>query len=106
MITIIYDEKGKDMSLQASGHAGYAPKGQAYRPNSALLFGNCPQTQKSPGAGQTPSVKPCGFATSLSEGGNPLSHRCAMPAPPRGGAYLLQTVRCLKAPPFGGAGTP
>ncbi len=26
------------------------------------------------GAGQTPSVKPCGFATSLSEGGNPLSH--------------------------------
>lgn len=28
MITIIYDEKGKDMSLQASGHAGYAPKGQ------------------------------------------------------------------------------
>ena len=73
---------------------------QAYRPNSAVLFGNCPQTQKSPeGAGQTPSVKPCGFATSLSEGGNPLSHRCAMPAPPRGGAYLLQTVRCLKAPP-------
>ena len=71
-----------------------------------VLFGNCPQTQKSPGAGRTPSVKPCGFATSLSEGGNPLSHRCAMPAPPRGGAYLLQTVRCLKAPPFGGAGTP
>ena len=28
MITIIYGEKGKDMSLQASGHAGYAPKGQ------------------------------------------------------------------------------
>ena len=28
MTTIIYDEKGKDMSLQASGHAGYAPKGQ------------------------------------------------------------------------------
>lgn len=28
MITIIYDEKGKDMDLQASGHAGYAPKGQ------------------------------------------------------------------------------
>lgn len=28
MITIIYDKKGKDMSLQASGHAGYAPKGQ------------------------------------------------------------------------------
>ena len=28
MITIIYDEKGKDMSLQTSGHAGYAPKGQ------------------------------------------------------------------------------
>lgn len=27
MITIIYGEKGKDMSLQASGHAGYAPKG-------------------------------------------------------------------------------
>ena len=25
---------------------------------------------KSPGAGQTPSVKPCGFATSLSEGGS------------------------------------
>ena len=28
MITIIYDEKGHDMILQASGHAGYAPKGQ------------------------------------------------------------------------------
>mgnify|MGYP004572954043 CR=1 FL=1 len=28
MITIIYDEAGQDMSLQASGHAGYAPKGQ------------------------------------------------------------------------------
>lgn len=28
MITIIYDEKRKDISLQASGHAGYAPKGQ------------------------------------------------------------------------------
>lgn len=28
MITIIYDKKGKDMSLQASGHAGYAPRGQ------------------------------------------------------------------------------
>ncbi len=28
MITIIYDEKGQDMILQASGHAGYAPKGQ------------------------------------------------------------------------------
>lgn len=27
MITIIYDEKGKDMILQASGHAGYAEKG-------------------------------------------------------------------------------
>ena len=25
---------------------------------------------KSPGAGRTPSVKPCGFATSLSEGGS------------------------------------
>ena len=61
---------------------------------------------KSPGAGRTPSVKPCGFATSLSEGGNPLRHRCAMPPPPKGGGYLLQTVRCLKAPPVGGAGTP
>ena len=57
-------------------------------------------------AGRTPSVKPCGFATSLWEGGDPLRHRCAMPAPPRGGGYLLQTVRCLKAPPLGGAGTP
>lgn len=28
MITIIYDEKEHDMILQASGHAGYAPKGQ------------------------------------------------------------------------------
>lgn len=28
MITIIYDEKEKDMILQASGHAEYAPKGQ------------------------------------------------------------------------------
>lgn len=28
MITIIYDEKGHDMILQASGHAGFAPKGQ------------------------------------------------------------------------------
>lgn len=28
MITIIYDEKEHDMTLQASGHAGYAPKGQ------------------------------------------------------------------------------
>ena len=28
MITIIYDEKGHDMILQASGHAEYAPKGQ------------------------------------------------------------------------------
>ena len=27
MITIIYDEKEKDMILQASGHAGYAEKG-------------------------------------------------------------------------------
>lgn len=26
MITIIYDEKRKDISLQASGHAGYARK--------------------------------------------------------------------------------
>ena len=50
-------------------------------------------------AGRTPSVKPCGSATSLSEGGDPLRHRCAMPPPPRGGGYLLQTVRCLKAPP-------
>lgn len=28
MITIIYDEKEHDMTLQASGHAGFAPKGQ------------------------------------------------------------------------------
>ena len=28
MITIIYNEKGQDMILQASGHAGFAPKGQ------------------------------------------------------------------------------
>lgn len=28
MITIIYDEKEHDMILQASGHAGFAPKGQ------------------------------------------------------------------------------
>lgn len=28
MITIIYDEKENDMILQASGHAGFAPKGQ------------------------------------------------------------------------------
>ena len=70
---------------------------QAYRPNSAVLFGNCPQTQKSPGAGRTPSVKPCGFATSLSEGGNPLRHRCAMPPPPKGGGVLHLTGR-RKAP--------
>ena len=52
---------------------------------------------KSPGAGQTPSVKPCGFATSLSEGGNPLRHRCAMPPPPKGGGSLHLTGR-RKAP--------
>ena len=52
---------------------------------------------KSPGAGQTPSVKPCGFATFLSEGGNPLRHRCAMPPPPKGGGLLHLTGR-RKAP--------
>ena len=52
---------------------------------------------KSPGAGRTPSVKPCGFATSLSEGGNPLRHRCAMPPPPKGGGLLHLTGR-RKAP--------
>ena len=58
----------------------------------------CQKAQKT--AGRTPSVKPCGFATSLHEGGDPLRHRCAMPPPPKGGGYLLQTVRCLKAPPL------
>ena len=52
---------------------------------------------KSPGAGRTPSVKPCGFATFLSEGGNPLRHRCAMPPPPKGGGLLHLTGR-RKAP--------
>ena len=52
---------------------------------------------KSPGEGRTPSVKPCGFATSLSEGGNPLRHRCAMPPPPKGGGLLHLTGR-RKAP--------
>ena len=52
---------------------------------------------KSPGEGRTPSVKPCGFATSLSEGGNPLRHRCAMPPPPKGGGLLPLTGR-RKAP--------
>ena len=56
---------------------------------------------KSPGAGQTPSVKPCGFATSLSEGGNPLRHRCAMPPPPKGGGLLHLTGR-RKAPSLRG----
>ena len=56
---------------------------------------------KSPGAGRTPSVKPCGFATSLSEGGNPLRHRCAMPPPPKGGGLLHLTGR-RKAPSLRG----
>ena len=32
---------------------------------------------------------------------NPLSHRCAMPAPPRGGASWLLPVSTNKAPPSG-----
>ena len=56
---------------------------------------------KSPGAGRTPSVKPCGFATSLSEGGNPLRHRCAMPPPPKGGG-LLHLTGGQKAPSLRG----
>ena len=57
---------------------------------------------KSPGAGQTPSVKPCGFATSLSEGGNPLRHRCAMPPPPERGRFIASDRRA-KGPLFEGA---
>ena len=32
---------------------------------------------------------------------NPLSHRCAMPAPPKGGALFVLTGRWQKAPPSG-----
>ena len=32
---------------------------------------------------------------------NPLSHRCAMPAPPKGGALAALTGRWQKAPPSG-----
>ena len=32
---------------------------------------------------------------------NPLSHRCAMPAPPKGGALVALTSRWQKAPPSG-----
>ena len=43
---------------------GISPK---FRPSFWQLS---PNTKKPRGAGQTPSVKPCGFATSLSEGGS------------------------------------
>ncbi len=59
----------------------------------------CQKAQKT--AGRTPSVKPCGFATSLWEGGNPLRHRCAMPPPPKGGGLLHLTGR-RKAPSLRG----
>ena len=34
-------------------------------------------------------------------GVNPLRHRCAMPPPPKGGGFTLQTGRCKKLPPRG-----
>ena len=74
---------------------GISPK---FRPSFWQLS---PNTKKPRGAGQTPSVKPCGFATSLSEGGNPLRHRCAMPPPPKGGGLLHLTGR-RKAPSLRG----
>ena len=42
----------------------------AYRFQSFLSQYVSSLDTKSPGAGRTPSVKPCGFATSLSEGGS------------------------------------
>ena len=49
-------------------------------------------------------LRKCGAAGEVSacfQRGNPLSHRCAMPAPPKGGAFMNLPVSTNKAPPSG-----